>query len=96
MSTSKIVVLDPGTLSDIIDVSVRAAVAAETKEIRKAMQGIYAVKEWLTVKEAAAYLGIARKTMMDWKDQYDIPYQKRGQQLYFRRSDLDDFIAKAA
>ncbi len=50
-------------------------------------------KRLLTVKEAAAYLGLARLTVYDWVSQRKIAYVKVGRLTKFKQRDLDNWIA---
>lgn len=52
--------------------------------------------ELLTRKEAAAYLGVAEKTLAMWKwsGRYGLPFVKIGRLVKYRKSDLDAFIAQ--
>jgi excisionase family DNA binding protein len=50
----------------------------------------------LTRDQAAAYLGIATRTLAIWKwaKRYDLPYVKIGRLVRYKRSDLDAFIRR--
>lgn len=52
--------------------------------------------ELLSRREAATYLGVAEQTLAVWKctKRYDLPYVKIGKLIKYRKSDLDQFIAK--
>lgn len=52
--------------------------------------------ELLSRREAAAYLGVAEQTLAIWKctKRQELPYVKIGKLVKYRRSDLDEFIAK--
>ena len=56
--------------------------------------GKEAESPWLTVKEAAAYLGCSRHTIYRHTAAKAIPFRKRrdGQGLLFRRDELDRWI----
>lgn len=43
-------------------------------------------------KQAAEYLGIAVRTLDDWRAAKAIPYIAHGGYIRFRRRDLDDFL----
>lgn len=49
-------------------------------------------KRLLTVKEAAAYLGLARLTVYDWVSQRKISFIKVGRLVKFDRCTLDKWI----
>lgn len=50
--------------------------------------------ELLSRKEAAAYLGVAEKTLAMWKwsGRYGLPFVKLGRLVKYRKVDLDAFI----
>jgi len=52
--------------------------------------------ELFTRRQAAAYLGVAEQTLAVWKclDRYHLPCVKIGRIVRYRKSDLDNFIAK--
>lgn len=54
------------------------------------------IKELLTRKEAADYLGITYGTLGMWASmkRHDLPYIKVGKRTQYRKSDLDDLIKK--
>lgn len=45
-------------------------------------------KEWLTEKEARAYLGWSKTTMQRRRDDGTLPFSKIGSSLFYRREDL--------
>lgn len=49
----------------------------------------------LSNKQAAEYIGVAEHTLHVWRctKRYPIPYLKIGSKIYYRRSDLDVFLA---
>ena len=56
----------------------------------------YVHSELLSRREAAAYLGVAEQTLAIWKctKRQQLPYVKIGKLVKYRKSDLDEFIAK--
>lgn len=94
---TNIIVADPEDISRDIEASVTLAVRklmAEHKALLTMLQqSVSSMKPWLTKEEAAGYLGIAPSTFDEWRKMYGIPSRKRGQQLYFKRDDLDNLIA---
>lgn len=51
-------------------------------------------REWLTLGQAAAYLGAAQSTVRKWADGGRLPtFYTPGRHRRFRRSDLDAFLA---
>lgn len=55
-----------------------------------------AASDLMTRKQAAAYLGVAEQTLAVWKTKhrYNLPVVKVGRLAKYRKSDLDDFIAR--
>lgn len=55
--------------------------------------------EWLTPAEAADYLRVTPQTLSKWRSRQvktipNIPYSKINQRVYYRKSDLDQFLEK--
>ncbi len=49
--------------------------------------------KWISVEEAADYLGVKATTILDWiKRESDIPAYKIGKQWKFKINELDDWI----
>ena len=52
--------------------------------------------DWLTVGEAAHFLGVAQSTIRKWSDQGRVPaFYTPGRHRRFRRSDLEAFLARS-
>jgi excisionase family DNA binding protein len=52
--------------------------------------------EWLTLGQAARFLGVAQSTIRKWSDQGRVPaFYTPGGHRRFRRSDLDAFLARS-
>lgn len=50
-------------------------------------------KSYLSLDEASQYLGISKNTLYDYSQKGVIPhYKPRGRKLYFKASDLENFI----
>ena len=51
--------------------------------------------ERMTGEQAAAYIGILPGTLATWRStgRYAIPYQKIGAKVFYRRADLDAWLA---
>jgi len=52
--------------------------------------------EWMTVKEAAAYLGCSRSFLNfhRYTEKVLLPYSRLGRRIRYRKSDLDAFLEK--
>jgi excisionase family DNA binding protein len=52
--------------------------------------------DWLTLGQAARFLGVAQSTIRKWSDQGRVPaFYTPGGHRRFRRSDLDSFLARS-
>jgi excisionase family DNA binding protein len=52
--------------------------------------------EWLTLGQAARFLGVAQSTIRKWSDQGRVPaFYTPGGHRRFRRADLDTFLARS-
>jgi excisionase family DNA binding protein len=52
--------------------------------------------DWLTVGQAAKYLGVAQSTIRKWADQGRVPaFYTPGRHRRFRRGDLDNFLGRS-
>ena len=52
-------------------------------------------EKWISLEEAATYLGISPVTLRDWIKKQDsncIPCQKIGKQWKFKKTELDQWI----
>jgi excisionase family DNA binding protein len=69
--------------------------AAPRGSIRRRAQG--AEPDWLTLGQAAKYLGVAQSTIRKWSDQGLVPaFYTPGGHRRFRRRDLDAFLNRSA
>ena len=48
--------------------------------------------EFLNLKEAAKYLNLANQTIYGLTSKNEIPFLKRGKKLYFKKSELENWI----
>jgi excisionase family DNA binding protein len=66
----------------------------DTRTPRRRAQG--AEPDWLTLGQAAKYLGVAQSTIRKWSDQRRLPafYTPGGHRRY-RRGDLDEFLERS-
>lgn len=89
----KVVLIDPlelrVLLRDVVEQSVRK-VLSETG----IMGAIGAKEDLLTVEEAAKLLRLAKSTLYSMASKEQIPSFKRSRRLYFRRSELLQWIAE--
>ena len=45
-----------------------------------------------SIKEACAYLNLAQQTLYGFTSKREIPFIKRGKKLYFRKSELNNWL----
>ena len=53
------------------------------------------MKKWLSVEEAAEYLGLKKSTIYAYSSQRRLPYYKRGNLVRFLIEDLDKWLQEA-
>jgi excisionase family DNA binding protein len=46
----------------------------------------------LTVQEASEFLNLAKQTLYGFTSKNEIPFLKKGKKLYFRKSDLEEWL----
>ena len=66
----------------------------ERRRSRRGVTSAAGESEWLTLGQAAAYLGVAQSTVRKWSDGGRVPaFYTPGGHRRFRRLDLDSFLA---
>jgi excisionase family DNA binding protein len=50
-------------------------------------------EEYLSTKQAAAFLGVSVRQLMTYKTEKRIAYSQVGRKLFFRKKDLETFVA---
>jgi len=50
-------------------------------------------REWLEPKDICAILNISRRTLADYSKKGYIPYSRLGGRVYYRLSDIDDYLS---
>lgn len=58
------------------------------------IKNVEGVNEILTTEEAAKFLSLAKSTLYGMTCQREIPHFKRGKKLYFKRTELDEWLTK--
>lgn len=82
-----------GRKSDIL-YSVRLYLQPETAEVIKMKKNNAIEDNYISIDEAAVYLGIKTVTLRNWiKNKPDIPAHRVGKLWKFKRSELDEWIA---
>jgi len=49
-------------------------------------------ENWISVTEAAVFLGVTKDTVRNWIKKTDIPAHKIGKLWKFKRSELDEWV----
>jgi|SRR6185369_13677112 len=83
-----VIVSTQNELSNLIEESLKKVLA----EIHSSNEGNNRFPELLTVKEASEYLHLAIQTLYGFTSNRTIPFIKRGKKLYFKKSDLDNWL----
>ena len=50
--------------------------------------------ELLSISQAAEYLNLAKQTLYGFTSKGEIPYLKRGKKLYFKKSELANWLSE--
>ncbi len=85
---SSFIVLTPPELDVLIQDSIRKVLL----EIEPSSSN---EKEILTISEASQYLNLAKQTIYGFTSKNIIPFIKKGKKLYFRRSELKDWLLES-
>jgi excisionase family DNA binding protein len=88
--TSKIIILTPYELTELIE-NTLARVLSNDHLIRPGKQDL---PELLNINQAAEFLSLAKQTLYGFTSKGVIPYLKRGKKLYFKKSQLDHWVAE--
>lgn len=51
-------------------------------------------EKWLDNDEAAAFLKVTKRTLQTYRDQGEISFSQRGSKIYYRLSDIEEFLQK--
>jgi excisionase family DNA binding protein len=88
---SRIIVLSPEEIQELIEQTVRVTIEAVIQEFK--LNGQKEIqKEILNVTETADFLYLAKQTIYGLTSKGEIPYFKRGNKLYFKRSLFVEWI----
>lgn len=87
MANNIIIQFSEAEFKELIQQSVRE----ETLEIKEFIRNSSQDK-LLSIQEAAAYLNLAQQTLYGFTSTGKIPYTKKGKRLYFKRSELDNWL----
>ena len=82
----KIILTTQGELESLIHSSVRKALNEQADKPETS------ITEFLNLKDAAKYLNLAPQTIYGLTSKNGIPFLKRGKKLYFKKSELENWI----
>ncbi len=85
----QIVVMTPTELENLIQSSVRKALAEQSNPQGRQFQS----HEYLSIEEASEYLHVPKNTLYNYCHNNVLVYHKRGKKNYFLKSDLDEWMA---
>ncbi|RYE40270.1 MAG: DNA-binding protein [Sphingobacteriales bacterium] len=70
------------------------SIEALLKSMSRVENGNVTITEILNVDEAAKYLSVTKSHIYKQTSQNEIPHYKRGKKIYFKRSELDEWLTK--
>jgi len=83
---TKVIVTTSDELENLIQNCFRKAMSEQTDKSETLKT------EFLNLKEAAKYLNLANQTIYGLTSKNEIPFLKRGKKLYFKKSELENWI----
>lgn len=93
---TQFVMMDPRDLERLIESAVTRAVADVQGRLSERVQDLekrlYVMKDWLSVDEAAAYLGVGASTVRTYIRENGLPCSRRGKFPRLSRADIDAWI----
>lgn len=88
--TSDVIVLSPLEVEKLIETTINRTIEKVVKNLPT--QPTEAQKEILTITDASELLNLAKPTIYGLTSKGEIPYFKKGKKLYFKRSELLDWL----
>lgn len=89
-ATDKLIVSTATELSNLIEESLRKVLSDMVVQ----QSENNALPELLTIDQAAKYLNLAKQTLYGFTSKGDIPYLKRAKKLYFKKTELNNWITE--
>lgn len=77
------------TVEAAVDKAVRRVLQARAQEATEP-----GGKDWLTNREAQAYLGLSKPTLARYRATGQLPYSRLGSSVYYRLADLEALLEK--
>ncbi len=63
-------------------------------EVRNNLSGVPRDVKWIDNDEAAAFLKVTKRTLQTYRDTGEISFSQKGSKIYYRMSDMEDFLQK--
>lgn len=82
----KLILVTQGELESLIHTTVRKAISEQPERQANQQDTI------LSVEQASKYLNLAKQTLYGFTSKNEIPFFKRGKKLYFKKSDLEQWL----
>lgn len=89
--SQNLVIITPSNLEQLLYEVVERVVSNHLQVKNKDDPGI-PIPELMGTEQAAAFLGISESTLYRYTSKRLIPFQKRYQKLYFKKSDLQQWV----
>ena len=81
----EVIVTSKRDLQRIVNASVEAATAKVLSQVQQAASG---PKEWLTNREAMAFLGLSKTSLQRYRSSGRLPFSKIEGSIFYRYADL--------
>jgi excisionase family DNA binding protein len=89
MQMNQVIVTSKEELEILIKVAIRQALGEQTENsVEKEHDKI------LSIQEASVFLNLAKQTLYSFTSKNIIPFLKKGKKLYFRKSDLINWLSE--
>ena len=82
----EVIVTSKKDLQRIVNASVEAATAKVLSQVQQDASG--GMKEWLSNKEAQAFLGLSKTTLQRYRSSGRLPFSKIEGSIFYRYADL--------
>ena len=84
----KIIITTQIELENLIQSTVRQVLSEQTSNTSESVNDI------LSVEQAGKFLNLAKQTLYGFTSKNEIPFFKRGKKLYFRKSELEQWLTQ--
>jgi hypothetical protein len=63
-------------------------------EVKNRVRPAEDTNKWLDNDEAASFLKVTKRTLQTYRDQGEISFSQKGSKIYYRMSDIEEFLQK--